>query len=206
MNRHTPNDYAWMNAAVMASIMLVLLILIGMTYQLNRARIDNNQQQTTKALLQNILPTPYDNEPISDAVNWRTGRTFSREQDFTVYRARHRGRPAGVVLMPVVTTGYNGRIELVIGIDANGHITGVRVLSHHETAGLGAGIDQSESDWIQQFRGNSLDNPPAGEWKLASKGGTFDGLSGATVSPRAVITAVRHALEFYQLRKGKLYD
>ncbi len=206
MKRREQNEYARLNAVVLGLVMLILLGLIGVTYQLSRERIENNQLQTTQSLLQNLLPASYDNDPLSDRVDWTTDEFFNRHQHFTIYRARRQGAPAGVVLMPVVTTGYNGRIELIIGIDANERITGVRVLSQHETEGLGAGIDQSESGWIHQFKETSLENPPPGDWQLAGEGGAFDGLSGATVSPRAVIAAVHHALEFYQAKKQNLYD
>jgi electron transport complex protein RnfG len=93
--------------------------------------------------------------------------------------------------------GYSGAIRLLIGIRADGTITGVHTLSHRETPGLGDGIDRAKSNWIEQFEGRSLADPAAGGWQISRDGGEFDQLTGASVTSRAVVKAVRQTLEYF---------
>jgi len=82
----------------------------------------------------------------------------------------------------------------------------VRVLQHQETEGLGGDIDQRRSDWIDGFRGRSLGDPASEGWRLKRDGGVFDGLSGATVSPRAIVEAVHGALQYYGANRDRLFQ
>jgi len=101
------------------------------------------------------------------------------------------------------TEGYSGTIRLLIGIDEGQHIRGVRVISHQETPGLGDKIEIKKSDWMTQFTGKSLNNPKTSMWKVAKDGGTFDQFTGATITPRAVVSAIRETLQLHELRVKK---
>ena len=102
-----------------------------------------------------------------------------------------------MVLEAVAPDGYSGDIALLIGIDADGNVTGVRVTAHRETPGLGDYIDRAKSAWIDQFAGKSLTNPEPKHWKVTKDGGVFDARAGATITPRAVVKAVRSALDYF---------
>ena len=91
-----------------------------------------------------------------------------------------------------------GRIELLVGIDRNGVLAGVRAITHKETPGLGDKINTNVSDWIFGFAGKSLNNPDASGWKVKKDGGEFDQFTGASVTPRAVVAAVYRALQYFQ--------
>ena len=110
-------------------------------------------------------------------------------------------RFAGVILPTTAPDGYSGDIRLLVGIQANGAITGVRVLEHRETPGLGDKIDARVSDWILGFDGKSLSTPLPPQWQVVKDGGEFDQLVGATVTPRAVVNAVRRALQFFDVNE-----
>ena len=107
-------------------------------------------------------------------------------KDITVYRARKDGKVTGVAY-EIYGTGYAGEIKLMLGVDAEGNMLGVRVLAHKETPGLGDKIEVKKGDWILRFTGMSLGNPPAEKWEVKKDGGQFDQFAGATITPRAVV-------------------
>lgn len=113
------------------------------------------------------------------------------------YRAVSDGNLVSWLLPVIAREGYGGDIELVIAIDVRGQIIGVQVLQHRETTGLGDRIEHRNSQWLDIFRDHSLQNPNPGQWFLRADNGAFDGITGATVTTRAVTSAVKNALEFY---------
>jgi electron transport complex protein RnfG len=80
------------------------------------------------------------------------------------------------------------------------------VLEHHETPGLGDAIEERKSGWILSFTGRSLGDPPSERWRVRKDGGDFDQFTGATVTPRAVVAAVRNALAYVEKRGASLYE
>ncbi len=115
--------------------------------------------------------------------------------DDDLFAVEKDGERRGFVFETRSLEGYNGRIELWMAVDNENEITGVRVKSHQETPGLGDKLELSVSDWILSFDGKSLRNPPAGEWKVRKDGGQFDQFTGATITPRAVVAAIKAGLE-----------
>ncbi len=109
----------------------------------------------------------------------------------------------GFIFEVTTGNGYNGRIDLWLGVDLNGHIEGVRVKHHEETPGLGDRIDIAVSDWILGFNGYQLASSTTAAWNVNREGGDFDQFSGATITPRAVIHAVRDGLEQFEMQKTK---
>jgi electron transport complex protein RnfG len=105
------------------------------------------------------------------------------------------------IIEPVAPDGYSGSIRLIVAMTPEGRLLGVRVLEHHETPGLGDAIEERRSAWIRSFEGRGLDDPPLPRWKVRKDGGDFDQLTGATVTPRAVVAAVRNTL-LYARRQG----
>ena len=180
---------------------LALSIFHRFTYQ----RIDSNRRSAELHLAEDVMPLPHDNDLLSDRIEVTDKGVFNSSLPVGVYRARKNGNPVGLVLMPVMARGYNGLIELAVGIAYNGELTGVRVYRHRETEGLGDRIHQDHSDWIFGFDGHSLQNTAADAWGVKSDGGEFDQLSGATISPRGVIKEVKNTLDYYDLNKDKLY-
>lgn len=85
--------------------------------------------------------------------------------------------------------GYAGPIQLLIGVDAKGALTGVRAIGHRETAGIGDAIDVDKSPWIRSFDGRSV-----ADIALVADGGSIDVITGASVTSRAVINGVHDAL------------
>jgi electron transport complex protein RnfG len=119
------------------------------------------------------------------------------DDDVPVYRVYADGAPVAALFVVRAPDGFAGPIRLLVGIDASGAITGIRVLEHHETPGLGDLIDADKSDWIFQFDGRSLGAPPVRRWAIKRDGGEFDQLTGASITPRSVINAIRDTLIYF---------
>jgi len=123
----------------------------------------------------------------------------------TIYRARKGGQPVAAVMTPVAPDGYSGKIRLLVGVDYQGVIMGVRVVAHNETPGLGDKVDERRDDWIFSFNGCSLDNPNEAGWAVKKDGGIFDQFTGATITPRAVLKATHKSLKFYAENRDKIF-
>lgn len=187
-------------------ISIACVLLLSITHRFTRERIDDNRQRVTLALINDVMPLTHTNDLFNDRIDVTDANYLGTDTAVTVFRARQAQEPVGLVLMPVIANGYNGRIELAIGISYEGKITGVRVRTHQETEGLGDRIDQKKSDWITGFNERSLANTAMEAWAVQSDGGDFDQLSGATISPRGVINAVKNTLDYYQINKQLLFQ
>ena len=106
----------------------------------------------------------------------------------------------------IAPDGYRGPFELLIAINRDGSLYGVQVLDHDETPGLGDAFENREADWLTDFQGRSLENPPQARWTVRKDGGDFDAFTGATITPRAIVKAVRRSLEFYRTRRDQLFE
>jgi electron transport complex protein RnfG len=148
-----------------------------------------------------IPPTLYDNNPVDDALAMKD----AQGEDLTVYRAMKAGHVTGVAY-EVRGSGYAGAIRVMMGVDTDGRLLGVRVTSHKETPGLGDKIDEKKSDWILRFTGLFLGKPAEDKWKVKKDGGEFDQFAGATITPRGVVGAVRGGLGFFAANKDKLME
>lgn len=184
--------------------MLAAALLAGI-WLLTRERIAAEERRVELLAMAAVLPpTLYDNDPLEDTL-----RVCSREDlgpgAHTIFRARRQGQPAALVLTATAADGYSGRIELLIGVDQDGRVTGVRVVNHRETPGLGDAIEAEKSDWIERFRGRFLGDPPAERWTVRKDGGDFDQFAGATVTARAVVNALRRALLFREREGARLF-
>ena len=91
-----------------------------------------------------------------------------------------------------------------MAIRADASISGVRVVQHKETPGLGDLIETARSKWIFSFEGKSLEYPDAKGWKVKRDGGVFDQFTGATITPRAVVKAVHQCLLYFDRNRKEL--
>ncbi|NNK38995.1 MAG: electron transport complex subunit RsxG [Xanthomonadales bacterium] len=181
------------------------LLLTGVD-ALTRERIAQQERRVLLEQLGQIVPDRFDNEPLDDRFTFRAEPWFPKGQQVTAYRARLAGEPVAVVLRFLAVNGYNGNISLLAGINYDGSLRGVRVVSHRETPGLGDGIEAEKSDWVRSFEGKSLGRPPPERWAVRRDGGDFDQFTGATITPRAVVEAVRRALEYYAVNREALFE
>jgi len=149
-----------------------------------------------------VIPASlHDNNPVLDTLSMQD----AEGHELTVYRALKAGKVTGVAY-EIDGSGYAGEIKLMLGVDPDGKVLDVRVLAHKETPGLGDKIEVKKGDWILQFAGLSLGNPPEGKWKVKKDGGQFDQFSGATITPRGVVAAIHEGLEFFGAHKTELLE
>ncbi len=199
-----PPNQAESSASISRSAMslgLVALIgtaLLAWVHAVTAPRIAEQERRQLLDQLTQVIPADrFDNAMHDDYITVKDEGAFPGGQEVRVFRARLQGRPAAVVMKLRANDGYNGPIQLLVGIYASGEISGVRVLNHRETPGLGDGIEIARSDWIRSFTGKSLERPEAGGWAVKRDGGEFDQFTGATITPRAVVRAVHRALGYF---------
>lgn len=180
--------------------------MLAFTFDATKDSIAKNEEQAKLKLIGQILPaSAYDNDILQDTLVLEPTPELGTFDSTTVYRARKGGAPAAAVFEAVAPDGYAGRIKLIVSVYANGEMAGVRVVSHNETPGLGDYIEIARSPWIEVFGGKSLANTADKEWKVKKDGGTFEHVSGATVTPRAIVKAVHKALGYFEQHKDKLF-
>lgn len=180
--------------------------LVASTFVATEDRIEQNEREALLKALHQLLPADrFDNDIASDTVQLPHAWKLGSDGPVTAWRARKNGEPVAIIFKVVAPDGYSGPIELLVGIYTDGRLAGVRVVKHNETPGLGDGIETRKSDWILQFDGKSLGHPPDDQWKVKRDGGAFDQMTGATITPRAIVKAVKKALEYYNEHKEELF-
>jgi len=156
------------------------------------------------SLEQAIPPSNYDNDLFEDTIMINSQSSQSKNKEIKVYRARMKNTIVAVAYKSTAT-GYSGPIEIIMGIDKNGTLLGVRIISHSETPGLGDKIEVKKDNWITKFTGLSFSNTASDKWKVKKDGGQFDQFTGATITPRAVVKAVYNGLLFFATNKQTLF-
>ena len=196
---------------IITTIILLLFALSGTalvvyTFDNTRERISANERATLLRKLHQLVPQErHDNVLLDDTLTIINTPLLGTLEPVTVYRARKAGQPVALVITPVAPDGYSGIIKLLVGINVDGTLNGVRVVAHRETPGLGDAIDEKRSDWIHLFDNRSLQDPPLDRWAVKKDGGDFDQLTGATITPRAVVKAVRQTLLYYRDNQDALF-
>lgn len=193
-------------SAVLGLFAIVATTMVAFTEQNTRQQIKENERQALLDAINTLIPhEQYDNAILQDTLALPKTEELGTEQTTQVYRARKQNQPVAVVLTVVAPNGYSGRIKMLVGIYNDGTLAGVRVINHKETPGLGDKIDASRSNWIKQFEGLSLETPSSAKWKVKKDGGAFDQFTGATITPRAVVRAVKASLEYFKNHREALF-
>ena len=170
--------------------------------QVTHPKIVEAEERDLQASLAEVLPAGFaDNELLKDTISL----AGDEGKPVTIYRARKAGSIAGAVFQ-TIGRGYGGEMIVLIGVDAKGTLLGARVIRHKETPGLGDKIELAKSKWIRDFEGKSLESPPAEKWAVKKDGGVFDQFAGATITPRAVVKAVKEGMKFYVAHRDEILE
>ena len=191
-------------------LLLVGSIAVGAVvwvHHLTEDRIAAQQKLLQMRSLNTVLPPAfYNNDPLTDTLKIQPPHSLHPRRELTVYRARLDGQPSALALQLTAADGYNGDIQLMVGIaldqSTGGSILGVRVIEHRETPGLGDKIERRVSPWVDDFAGRTLND----RWAVRKDGGDFDQFTGATITPRAVVRAVSRALDYATTNRQRLFE
>ncbi|MBM5571904.1 MULTISPECIES: electron transport complex subunit RsxG [Deefgea] len=187
---------------------VIFTALMAGTYALTKDIVAENERKAKVALIAQVLPAgSFDNDILKDAISQDAAalKQLNAEAGSQIFLAQKDGKTNAVVVETIAPDGYSGKIKLLVGVAADGRVLGVRVVAHKETPGLGDYIDAAKSAWIAQFEGKSLSAPRADEWKVKKDGGQFDYIAGATISPRAVVKAVKNTLDYVAAQHAALF-
>ncbi|MHC4072276.1 MAG: electron transport complex subunit RsxG [Planctomycetota bacterium] len=196
----------WSAGIILAVIAAVCTTLVALTYSLTEARIAENDRAWLEQSLQPALAgVVYDNNLLESTLEIPLPHELPGNEPALLYRALLENTPVAALFVVSALNGFSGPIKLLIGIDDNGAITAVRVLKHRETPGLGDFIDSSKSDWIDQFEQKSLSAPDRALWALQTDGGKLDQVTGASITSRAVVKAVKETLLYFEANRETVF-
>jgi electron transport complex protein RnfG len=192
---------------VLAGFALIASVLLGVTNCSTEGTIQRRLDEDLKKSLEEVVPSAlYDNDMLQDTLTIPSGEYNLGANETTVYIAKKSGNISAVCFKFTAPDGYSGAINMIMGIDRDGNILGVRVLSHKETPGLGDKIEVAKSDWILNFVGRSLDNLAPAKWAVKKDGGEFDQFAGATITPRKSVQAIYRGLQLFKAHQDQLIN
>ena len=181
--------------------------LVAFTQQNTLELIAANEKKVLLRNLYALIPSDQmDNDIALDTLQVTPSNLLGTDSESIVYRARKQDEPVAVVFNTIAPGGYSGNIYLLIAVYDDGTLAGVRGVKHNETPGLGDAIEIRKSEWILGFDGKSLIDPIVDFWKVKRDGGHFDQITGATITPRAIVKAVKNTLDYYELNRKRLYQ
>lgn len=195
------------NSLLLAGFAVLTALLVASTFLGTKDRISAAQRAAEeKALLQIIPRDRHDNAMLDDRIPAPMNDPLLQlREEKSIYIAKRAGIATAALIPAMAPDGYSGAIELIVGVNRDGSVAGVRVLQHRETPGLGDAVDHRKSDWINSFKGRSLTNPEKDRWTVRKDGGDFDQFTGATITPRAVVQATARVLQYAQDKHKELF-
>jgi electron transport complex protein RnfG len=190
----------------LAAIAAICTLLVAATYRLTADRIAANEKARIEQSLQPALAGLfYDSDVTESRIVLAPPHDLPGSGPAIVYRVYAAGEPVAALFVVTAMDGYSGPIRILLGVDMDGVVTGLRILEHRETPGLGDRIEATRSDWVHQFDGRSLGNPEAAGWAIGVDGGEFDQLTGASITPRAVVKAIRQTLLYFGSHREEIF-
>ncbi|MDV7103121.1 electron transport complex subunit RsxG [Vibrio sp. TH_r3] len=194
------------NGATLAVFACACTGLVALTHYFTQDTILKQEQEQLRSILNQVIPVQlHDNELFSACIVNQSDQLGSTDP-LPAYVATLQGKPSAIALEAIAPDGYSGKIKIIVGIDYAGTVTGTRVLNHNETPGLGDKIDTRITNWIDSFTGQKVTGENLDSWKVKKDGGQFDQFTGATITPRAVVKAVKNSVIFYNNNKDALYS
>lgn len=194
-------------AGILAGFALLASVLLGVTNCSTEATIQQRlDEDLIKSLEEVVSVTLHDNDMLQDTLTIPSADFTIGANQTTVYLAKKSGKVTAVCFKFIAPDGYSGAINMIMGVDRDGTVLGVRVLSHKETPGLGDKIEVAKSDWITGFVGRSLENLTPAQWAVKKDGGVFDQFAGATITPRKSVQAIHRGLEWFKAHQAQLIN
>ncbi|MDA9557811.1 electron transport complex subunit RsxG [Vibrio sp.] len=186
------------NGATLALFACASTGVVAVTHYLTEDSIKEQENAQLRKTLSAVVPNDlHDNQLYQNCVNVNNS-LLGTTSDVPIYIATLDSQITAYAIESYAPDGYTSPIKLLIGLNSDLNVTGVRVLNHQETPGLGDLIDIRVSDWVLSFNGKTVTPDNGNEWKVKKDGGEFDQFTGATITPRAVVKAVKNTIELMQ--------
>ena len=193
-------------AVAMIIFSLAASTALSISYFITKSPIDESDAKAKRIFLNQVIPADlYDNNLVKDTISIEPSPMLGNKKNIDVYRAKKNNQVIAVIIESVAPDGYSGEIKTLVGIDKEDKILGVRVIAHKETPGLGDYIEIDKSQWIKNFDLKSLNKVSEKQWTVKKDGGDFDYVSGATITPRAVIKSTYKCLLYVKENKKRLF-
>jgi electron transport complex protein RnfG len=193
------------NAVFLGLFAIAGTAVVAFTYDKTQQRIvDNKRDHKLKKLHELISPELHDNDLDTDVITVNDP-LLARNSEVTIYRARKQDKPVAAIIECIAADGYSGKIRLLVAVNVNGTLAGVRATEHLETPGLGDAIEKKKSSWIDVFQNKSLDKPTSDHWRVRRDGGEFDQITSATITSRAVVNATHNVLKYFEANRELLF-
>ena len=194
------------SAAGLGIFAVVTAGAIALTQVSTEERISKNiAEQQAKALYEIVPKDSIDNELLEDTFIIEDA-SLTGTETATGFRARRNGQVETIIMPVSAPDGYTGAISLIVGINRDSSVAGVRVLAHKETPGLGDKIELKKSDWILSFNNQQYHGNDDTDWAVKKDGGRFDQFTGATITPRAIVNATAAAITYFRKHQTALLD
>jgi electron transport complex protein RnfG len=186
------------NAFILGAFAVITTGFVTLTYIVTKPAIAENKKQKLMATLEQVIDdSVYDNILYQNCIALEDS-SLNHKKPTKVYRATKQGKPVALLIQSTTPDGYSGDIDILSAVYLDGTVSGVRVLSHKETPGLGDKIEIKRSSWITSFNGQRTQSSNDPNWAVKKDGGEFDAFTGATITPRAVINAVKQTSLYTQ--------
>jgi len=192
------------NTKILALFAIACTVAVGLVSELTKDQIKKQEQQYLLKTLHSIIdPSRYDNDIANDCV-MMSAPELGTNKIHTAYIARKLGSVVAIAMTSTAPKGYNGNIDFIMAINNDGSISGVRVLKHQETPGLGDKVELKKSDWVTRFTGKKLLSVDDNRWAVKKDNGMFDQFTGATITPRAVVAGIKDTLNYFTKNKDSI--
>lgn len=192
------------NGLVLAIFAIISTGVVALTHYLTQTQIQHQEQQQLMSILNQVLPQDLHDNVLYKSCTLVTNPALGTKSAMPAYIGTLNGQPSAIAIESIAPDGYSGAIKIIVGVKQDGTIIGVRVLSQHETPGLGDKIELRFSDWILEFTGKKVTKQNLPTWKVKKDGGQFDQFTGATITPRAVVKAIKNTVLFVDQHRQEI--
>lgn len=193
------------NARLLALFAIACTAVIGSVHLITKDKIKSQEENKLITTLSHIIDeNSYNNDIYHDCLI--VNNPLLSNDTEKVYLARSNNQPVAAAITTTAPDGYNGKINLIVALNVDGSVSGVRTIKHQETPGLGDKIEIRKNQWINSFTGRKVLSEKDSRWAVRKDGGIFDQFTGATITPRAVVKAVHKTVLYFKSEQQQLFQ
>ncbi|QYJ73642.1 electron transport complex subunit RsxG [Shewanella sp. FJAT-52076] len=195
------------NGLLLSGFALICTAAVALVNEATKDKIAEQQRLELTRILHQIVPDElHDNDLGMSCILIHDADALGTDEPMPVYLASNASEPVALAIETIAPDGYNGNIRLIVGVDLNGKVLGVRTLTHQETPGLGDKIELRKSNWVLSFNDKVFSDKTSDRWKVKKDGGDFDQFTGATITPRAYLKAISRTLTLVSANQAEWFN